>query len=74
MIGPAAFATIGLLFLLSAIHVFTATLYQSLFGKLPNTTLGALAFVIFGLSLLAGIVAGRLGPRRSVAVTAAVLA
>jgi len=74
VIGPAAFATIGLLFLLSAIHVFTATLYQSLFGKLPNTTLGALAFVIFGLSLLGGVVAGRLGPRRSVAVTAAVLA
>ena len=74
MIGPAAFATIGLLFLLSAIHVFTAALYQSLFEKLPNTTLGALAFVIFGLSLLGGVVAGRLGPRRSVAVTAAVLA
>jgi endonuclease/exonuclease/phosphatase family metal-dependent hydrolase len=74
VIGPAAFATIGLLFLLSAIHVFTATLYQSLFGKLPNTTLGGLAFVIFGLSLLAGLVAGRLGPRRSVAATAAVLA
>jgi endonuclease/exonuclease/phosphatase family metal-dependent hydrolase len=74
VIGPAAFATIGLLFLLSAIHVFTETLYQSLFGKLPNTTLGALAFVIFGLSLLAGIVARRLGPRRSVAATAAVLA
>jgi endonuclease/exonuclease/phosphatase family metal-dependent hydrolase len=74
VIGPAAFATIGLLFLLSAIHVFTATLYQSLFGKVPNTSLGALAFVIFGLSLLAGVVASRLGPRRSVAVTAAVLA
>jgi len=74
VIGPAAFATIGLLFLLSAIHVFTATLYQSLFGKLPNTTLGGLAFVIFGLSLLAGVVAGRLGPRRSVAVTGTVLA
>jgi len=74
VIGPAAFATIGFLFLLSAIHVFTATLYQSLFGKLPNTTLGGLAFVIFGLSLLAGVVAGRLGPRRSVAVTGTVLA
>jgi endonuclease/exonuclease/phosphatase family metal-dependent hydrolase len=74
VIGPAAFATIGLLFLLSAIHVFTATLYQSLFGRLPNTTLGGVAFLIFGLSLLAGVVAGRLGPRRSVAATAALLA
>jgi endonuclease/exonuclease/phosphatase family metal-dependent hydrolase len=74
VIGPAAFATIGLLFLLSAIHVFTATLYQSLFGRVPNTTLGGVAFLIFGLSLLAGVVAGRLGPRRSVAATAALLA
>ena len=74
MIGPAAFATIGLLFLLSAIHTFTATLYQSLFGKIPNTSLGGVAFVVFALSLLAGVVAGRLGPRRSVAATAAVLA
>ena len=74
MIGPAAFATIGLLFLLSAIHVFTATLYQSLFGKLPNTTLGAIAVVVFGLSLLGGVVAGRLGPRRSIGVAGAVLA
>jgi endonuclease/exonuclease/phosphatase family metal-dependent hydrolase len=74
VIGPAAFATIGILFLLSAIHVFTATLYQSLFGKLPNTTLGAAAFVIFGLSLLAVVPAKALGPRRAVAATAAVLA
>ena len=64
----------GILFLLGAIHVFTATLYQSLFGKLPNTTLGGLAFAVFGLSLLAGLVAGRLGPRRSTAATGAVLA
>ncbi|HEV2249293.1 MAG TPA: endonuclease/exonuclease/phosphatase family protein, partial [Candidatus Limnocylindria bacterium] len=74
MIGPATFATIGILFLLSAIHVFTATLYQSLFGKLPNTTLGGVAFLVFGLSLLAGVVAGRLGPRRSIAATGTVLA
>jgi len=74
VIGPACFATIGILFLLSAIHVFTATLYQSLFGRLPNTTLGALAFLIFGLSLLAVVTARRLGPRRSVGGTAAFLA
>ena len=74
MIGPALFATIGILFLLNAIHVFTATLYQSLFGTLPNTSLGALAFVIFGASLLAIVPARSLGPRRSIATTAAVLA
>ena len=73
MIGPAAFATIGILFLLGAIHVFTATLYQSLFGKLPNTSLGAVAFVVFGLSLVAVLPAARLGPRRSTAVTGALL-
>ena len=53
MIGPASFATIGLLFLLAAIHVFTATLYQSLFGKVSNAALGAAALVIFALALLA---------------------
>ena len=74
MIGPASFATVGVLFLLSAIHVFTATLYQSLFGRVPNTTLGVLALVVFGLSLLAAVTAGRSGPRRPVAATAAVLA
>ena len=74
MLGPAAFATIGVLFLLSGIHVFTATLYQSLFGTLPNTTLGAIAVLTFGLALLAGVTAKRLGPRRSVAATGALLA
>jgi endonuclease/exonuclease/phosphatase family metal-dependent hydrolase len=74
VIGPALFATIGILFLLNAIHVFTATLYQSLFGKLPNTSLGALAFVIFAASLLAVVTARWLGPRRSIVATAAVLA
>jgi endonuclease/exonuclease/phosphatase family metal-dependent hydrolase len=74
VIGPACFATIGILFLLSAIHVFSATLYQSLFGRLPNTTLGAVAFLIFGLSLVAIVTARRLGPRRAAAGTAAFLA
>jgi endonuclease/exonuclease/phosphatase family metal-dependent hydrolase len=74
VIGPASFATIGILFLLGAIHVFTATLYQSSFGKVPNTTLAGVAFVVFGLSLLAVVIAGRLGPRRSVTATAALLA
>jgi endonuclease/exonuclease/phosphatase family metal-dependent hydrolase len=74
VIGGALFAVIGLLFLLSAIHVFTATLYQSLFGKLPNTTLGGLALAVFAASLLAIVVARRLGPRRAIGGTAAVLA
>ena len=74
MIGGAAFAIVGILFLFSAIHIFTATLYQSLFGKLPNTSLGAIAFAVFAATLLALLTAGRLGPRRSIAATAFVLA
>ena len=70
MIGGALFAIIGLLFLLSAIHIFTATLYQSLFGTVPNNTLGAIAFIVFAASLLAGVVGSRLGPRRAIAATA----
>lgn len=74
MIGGAAFATVGILFLLSAIHVFTATLYQGLFGALPNTSLGGIAFAVFAGSLFAVVPARRLGPRRSIAATATVLA
>ena len=74
MIGGAAFAIVGILFLLGAIHSFTATLYQSLFGKLPNTSLAAIAFAVFAASLLAVLTAGRLGPRRAIAATASVLA
>ena len=74
MVGGAAFAIVGVLFLLSAIHVFTATLYQSLFGKLPNTSLAGIAFVVFAASLLAVLTAGRLGPRRAIAATASILA
>ena len=74
MIGGALFAVVGLLFLFGAIHLFTATLYQSLFGALPNTALGAIAFIVFGASLLAGVVGRRLGARRSIAGTGSVLA
>ena len=74
MFGGAAFAIVGVLFLLSAIHVFTATLYQSLFGTLPNTSLAGIAFVVFAASLLAVLTGTRLGPRRAIASTATVLA
>lgn len=74
MIGGAAFAIVGILFLLSAIHIFTATLYQSLFGALPNTSLAGIAFAVFAASLLAILTGRRLGPRRSIAATAFVLA
>ncbi|HVR87994.1 MAG TPA: endonuclease/exonuclease/phosphatase family protein [Candidatus Limnocylindria bacterium] len=74
MIGGAAFAVVGLLFVLAAIHTFTATLYQALFGKLPNTTLGAIAFLVFAASYLAIFTARRFGPRRAIGATGLVLA
>ncbi len=74
MIGGAAFAIVGILFLLSAIHIFTATLYQSLFGKLPNTSLAGIAFIVFAASLVAVLTGRRLGPRRAIAATAFALA
>src|SRR6266542_7127252 len=74
MIGAAVFAVVGVLFLFAAIHVFTATLYQSLFGRLPNTTIGVIALVVFAAALLALVTARRLAPRRAIAVTAATLA
>ena len=74
MIGGAAFAVVGLLFLFAAIHTFTATLYQALFGELPNTTLGAIAFVAFAASYFAIVTARRFGPRRAVGGSGLVLA
>lgn len=73
MIGGALFAIVGLLFLLGGIHLFTATLYQSLLGVLPNNALGAIALVVFGAALLAGLVGRLLGPRRAIAGSGAVL-
>ena len=74
MLGGTAFGIIGLLFLLAAIRTFTATLYQSFFGEIPNTLLGAIAFAVFATSFGAIVVGARLGPRRSIAGTGALLA
>lgn len=74
MLGGAAFGIIGLLFLLSAIRTFTATLYQAFFGELPQVVLGAIAFGVFATSFGAIVVAARLGPRRAIAGSGALLA
>ena len=74
MFGGTAFGIIGLLFLLAAVRTFIATLYQSFFGALPNTGLGAIAFGVFATSFAAIIVAARLGPRRAIAGSGALLA
>ena len=74
MLGGTAFGIIGLLFLLAAVRTFTATLYQSFFGVLPNTVLGAIAVGVFATSFVAIVVAARLGPRRAIAGSGALLA
>lgn len=74
MLGGTAFGVIGLLFLFVAIRTFTATLYQAFFGALPNVVLGAVAFGVFAASFAAIVVAARLGPRRAVAGSGALLA
>ena len=74
MLGGTAFGIIGLLFLLAAVRTFTATLYQSFFGALPNTVLGAIAFGVFATSFVSIVVAARLGPRRAIAGSGALLA
>ena len=74
MFGGTAFGIIGLLFLLAAVRTFTSTLAQSFFGTLPNTVLGAIAFGVFATSFAAIAVAARLGPRRAIAGSGALLA
>ncbi|MDE3113669.1 MAG: endonuclease/exonuclease/phosphatase family protein [Chloroflexota bacterium] len=74
LLGGSTFAAIGLLFLLTAIRMFTSTLYQSMFGAVPNETVGAIALGVFAASILAVVVAWRVGPRGSVALSGTLLA
>lgn len=73
ILGGTTFATIGVLFLLASIRTFTSTLYQSLFGVVPNETVGGIALGTFAASLLALVASWRLGPRRSVAFSGVLL-
>jgi endonuclease/exonuclease/phosphatase family metal-dependent hydrolase len=73
MVGEVTFAVIGLLFLIADIRTFASTFQQTFYGQ-PNTTLAVMAAAVFGTSLLAPLVGWRLGPKRSVAVSAAMLA
>jgi len=74
ILGETTFAVIGLLFLLSAIRTFTSTLYMTLYGSVPNDTVGAIAFAVFAASVLAVVVAFRSSPRRAIALSATLLA
>lgn len=67
------FASLGILFLLSVIRTFTSTLYMSLYGDVPNETVGAIALGVFAASILATPVGMRFGPRRSIGLSGALL-
>src|SRR6267378_7902810 len=72
MVGEVTFAVIGFLFLIADIRTFSSTFQQTFFGQ-PNTTLAVMATAVFATSFLAPIVGWRLGPKRGVALSAAML-
>jgi endonuclease/exonuclease/phosphatase family metal-dependent hydrolase len=74
IVSRVAFGTIGVLFLIAAIRMFTSRLYQSFFGAIPNETLGAIAIAVFAASILAIVPAWRSGPRAAATLSATVLA
>ena len=72
MIGEVAFGVIGLLLLLADIRIFASTFQQTFYGT-SSTQLAVMAGAVFATSFLAPLVGWRLGPRRSVALSAAIL-
>jgi len=72
MVGEVTFAVIGLLFLIADIRTFSSTFQLTFFGQ-SNTTLAIMATSVFATSFLAPIVGWRLGPKRSVGMSAAML-
>src|SRR5207248_3117895 len=73
MLGEVTFAVIGLFFLIADVRTFSSTFQQTFFGQ-SNTTLAVMATAVFATSFLAPIVGWRLGPKRSVGMSAAMLA
>jgi endonuclease/exonuclease/phosphatase family metal-dependent hydrolase len=72
MVGEVTFAVIGLLFVIADIRMFSSTFQQTFFGQ-SNTTLAIIATAVFATSFLSPMVGWRLGPRRSVGMSAAML-
>jgi endonuclease/exonuclease/phosphatase family metal-dependent hydrolase len=72
MVGEVTFAVIGLLFLIVDIRTFSSTFQQTFFGQ-SNTTLAIIATAVFATSFLSPIVGWRLGPKRSIGMSAALL-
>src|SRR2546430_756697 len=72
MVGEVTFAVIGLLFLIADIRMFSSAFQLTFFGQ-SNTTLAIMVTSVFATSFLAPIVGSRLGPKRSVGTSAAML-
>src|SRR5437899_12308212 len=72
MVGEVTFAVIGLLFLIADVRTFSSTFQQTFYGQ-SNTTLAIMATAVFATSFLAPLVGWRLGPKRSVGMSAAML-
>src|SRR2546427_12877702 len=72
MVGAVTFAVIGLLFLIADVRTFSSTFQQTFYGQSnPRPAVGAPA--VFAPSFLAPLVGCRLGPKRSVGMSAAML-
>src|SRR3989442_11160168 len=72
MVGEVTFAVLGVLFLIADIRTFGSTFQLTFYGQ-PNSTLGIMATATFATAFLAPLLGWRLGPRRSVAVSGAIL-
>src|SRR5438445_12341823 len=72
MVGEVTFAVIGLLFLIADVLLLSSTSPQPLHVK-PTTPLAIMATAVFATSFLAPLVGWRLGPKRSVGMSAAML-
>ncbi|HEV8470641.1 MAG TPA: hypothetical protein VGR46_13630, partial [Candidatus Limnocylindria bacterium] len=72
MVGEATFAVLGVLFLIADIRTFASTFQLTFYGQ-PNSTLGIMATAVFATAFVAPLLGWRLGPRRSVAVSGAIL-
>jgi endonuclease/exonuclease/phosphatase family metal-dependent hydrolase len=72
MVGEVTFAVIGLLLLIADIRTFSSTFQLTFFGQ-SNTVLAIIATAVFATSFLSPIVGWRLGPKRSVGMSAAML-
>jgi endonuclease/exonuclease/phosphatase family metal-dependent hydrolase len=72
VIGEVTFAVIGLLILIADVRTFSSTFQLTFFGQ-SNTTLAVMATAVFATSFLSPLVGWRLGPKRGVALSAAML-